>query len=132
MNPARLNSSIISAFNALQNVFNSLVSDRDISSRSVAEIRVSVASIRSILDEIDKQANTLDYSTYRNIENAEILAGASDKLADVATLLKNIDWSPTFVKNMLLVVPPAVLAEAINSIRSEDWYDIVALRVVDK
>lgn len=132
MNTARLNSSIISAFNALQNVFNSLVTDREISSRSVAEIRVSVASIRSILDEIDKQANTLDYSTYRNIENAEILAGASDKLADVATLLKNIDWSPTFVKNMLLVVPPAVLAEAINSIRSEDWYDIVALRVVDK
>lgn len=132
MNPARLNTSIISAFNALQGVFNSLVLDREVSSKSVAEIRVSVASIREMLDEIDKHANTLDYNTYRNIEHAEMLSSASDKLADVATLLKNIDWSPTFVKNMLLVVPPAVLAEAINSIKSEDWRDIIALRVVDK
>lgn len=132
MNPARLNTSIISAFNALQGVFNSLVLDREVNSKSVAEIRVSVASIREMLDEIDKQANTLDYNTYRNIEHAEMLSSASDKLADVATLLKNIDWSPTFVKNMLLVVPPAVLAEAINSIKSEDWRDIIALRVVDR
>lgn len=95
-----------------------------------------IKELHRIHDEVTKVQNTLQYLTAFGFEASEVLASFQDRTADIATKIgpdgKNLDWSPTFVKNLLLVVPPAVLAEAINSIKSEDWRDIIALRVVDR
>lgn len=100
------------------------------------ELLDKIKALHHIHDEVTKIQNTLQYLTAFGFEASEVLASFQDRTGDLATKIgpegKHLQWSPTYVKNMLLVVPLPVLAEAINSIKSEDWYDIVALRMVDK
>ena len=98
------------------------------------DLLVKIKDLHRIHDEVAKVQNTLQYLTAFGFETSEVLASFQDRTANVATLIgpdgKHLKWSPTFIKGMLLVIPPPILAEAINSLKQDDWQQIVALRTV--
>lgn len=139
----RLYETFDALFNDLMNEYEARVRQRKVTQESAAKLKQSMdvildaaQRIQTEHQQLEKIQNTLQYLTAYAFEDSEVLVSLANRTADVAKFVgpggKNLQWSPTFVKNMLLVVPPAVLAEAINSIKADDWRDIIALRVVDR
>ena len=127
----RLVQRLIAIGNDAQNVYDAIVTRREAKVEAISKVKLSIRQMRDELDEIEKAANTLDYDAYYDIEEAEILSGVSDKARDAATILKNVDWSPTYLKGVILAAldsQPAVMSEAINSMDAERWQRRTELR----
>lgn len=127
----RLVQRLVAIGNDAQNLYDNAIHRREAKIKAVNQVRLSVRQMKTDLEEIEKATNTLDYDNFYELEKTEILAGMKDKALDAATVLKNVDWSPTYLKGVwhaALDSQPAVLAEAINNFKEEDWQRVIELR----
>ena len=90
------------------------------------------AGLREQADEIDNLKKEIEFDNFYEFEEVELLTSLKARQADFATIFgpdgKNIMWSPVLIKNILLSARREVLSEALNSIKPDDWQELVRLR----
>lgn len=127
----RLVQRLVAIGNDAQNVYDGIVTRREAKVQAISQVKLSIKQMKAELDEIEKAANTLDYDAYYDIESAEVLTGITDKSKDAATILNNVDWSPTYLRDVILAAldsQPAVMSEAVNSLDADQWQRLTELR----
>ena len=118
--------------NDLQHLIESASNRQRIRQQWPAKLGQMAADLREQADEIDNLKKEIEFDNFYEFEEVELLTSLKARQADFATIFgpdgKNIMWSPVLIKNILLSARREVLSEALNSIKPDDWQELVRLR----